>query len=103
MLIQSQCVVANIDADDQKNKGIAGRYEVKGYPTLKFFPAGSKEPVDYNGGRTTAEFVKYLNEQCGTNRAVEGGLNDDVRYTAVLTIKSIDNTRRLAVYLNLIR
>ena len=80
MLIQSQCIVANIDADDQKNKGIAGRYDVKGYPTLKFFPAGSKEPVDYNGGRTAADFVRFLNEKCGTNRAVEGGLNDDVRY-----------------------
>lgn len=103
MLIRSQCIVANIDADDQKNKGIAGRYDVKGFPTLKFFPAGSKEPIDYSGGRTAVEFVKFLNEKCGTNRAVEGGLNDDVRYITFLSTKSIDNTRRLAVYLNLIR
>ena len=79
MLIEIQCIVANIDADDQKNKGIAERYGVKGYPTIKFFPAGSKEPVDYSGGRTVADFVNFLNEECGTNRAPEGGLNDKVR------------------------
>ncbi|KAF8627025.1 hypothetical protein AX15_004605 [Amanita polypyramis BW_CC] len=73
---EDNCVVANIDADDQKNKGIAGRYDVKGYPTIKFFPAGSKEPIDYRGGRTTVDFVNFLNEKCGTNRAAEGGLND---------------------------
>jgi len=74
---ESNCIVANVDADDQKNKGIAERYDVKGYPTLKFFPAGSKDAFEYKGGRTAVDFVKFLNEKCGTKRAVEGGLNDD--------------------------
>ncbi|KAK2460343.1 hypothetical protein APHAL10511_007732 [Amanita phalloides] len=74
---ENNCIVANMDADDQKNKGIAGRYGVNGFPTLKFFPAGSKEPIDYSGGRSAADFVNFLNEKCGTKRAVEGGLNDE--------------------------
>ncbi|KAJ7066967.1 protein disulfide isomerase [Mycena amicta] len=73
---ESNCIVANIDADDQKNKGIAAKYDVKGFPTIKFFPKGSTEPIAYEGGRSEADFVNYLNEKCGTFRAVGGGLTD---------------------------
>ncbi|KAF9267752.1 protein disulfide isomerase [Marasmius fiardii PR-910] len=74
---ESDCVVANVDADDKKNADIAQRYGVKGFPTIKFFPKGSKEPIDYEGGRSEVDFVKFLNEKCGTHRAVGGGLNDE--------------------------
>ncbi|KAF7312259.1 Disulfide isomerase [Mycena indigotica] len=73
---ESKCIVANIDADDQKNKGIAAKYDVKGFPTIKFFPKGSTEAVSYEGGRSEADFVNFLNEHCGTQRAVGGGLTD---------------------------
>ncbi|KZP23820.1 protein disulfide isomerase [Athelia psychrophila] len=72
---ESNCVVANIDADDALNKPLAALYGVKSFPTLKFFAKGG-EVLDYTGGRTEADFVAYLNEKCGTNRAVGGGLND---------------------------
>jgi protein disulfide-isomerase A6 len=35
--------------------------------------------VDYEGGRSEADFVNFLNEKCGTQRAVGGGLTDKVR------------------------
>lgn len=73
-----QCVVANIDADAQPNKEIAGRYGVSSYPTIKFFPRGGKEVESYEGPRTEQAFVDFLNERCGTQRAVGGGLNDKV-------------------------
>ena len=34
--------------------------------------------MPYEGGRSEEAFVAYLNEQCGTHRAVGGGLNDQV-------------------------
>jgi protein disulfide-isomerase A1 len=34
--------------------------EVQGFPTIKFFPKGEKKMVDYNGGRTLDDFVKFL-------------------------------------------
>ena len=35
--------------------------EVQGFPTIKYFPAGEgAEMVDYNGGRTLDDFVKFL-------------------------------------------
>lgn len=69
-----------MDADDKKNKDLAKKYGVTGYPTLKFFAKDNKEPEPYDGGRTEADFVQFLNEKCGTQRAVGGGLNDLVRY-----------------------
>jgi len=73
---ESNCIVANIDADDKKNKAVAEKYGVSGFPTLKFFPRGSTEAVNYEGGRSEADFVNFLNEKCGTQRAVGGGLTD---------------------------
>ena len=70
--------MANIDADDKKNKDLAQKYGVAGFPTIKFFAKGSSEPEAYEGGRTEADFVKFLNEKCGTHRAVGGGLTDQV-------------------------
>lgn len=69
------CVIAKVDADG--NKEIASRFGVSGYPTIKFFDKDDKEPVDYNGGRTTPDFIKYLNEKCGTNRIKGGALSPD--------------------------
>ncbi|KAF8656274.1 hypothetical protein AX16_002710 [Volvariella volvacea WC 439] len=77
-LPESNCVVANLDADDQKNKDLAKKYEIRGFPTIKFFGKDNKEePEDYEGGRTEADIVAFLNEKCGTQRAVGGGLNDE--------------------------
>jgi len=76
-----------MDADAAHNKGIAGEYGVTSYPTIKFFPRstgsnksdatkGKKTPTPYEGGRSEADFVNFLNGHCGTNRAAGGGLND---------------------------
>ncbi|KAJ7494745.1 protein disulfide isomerase [Mycena galericulata] len=73
---EGDCIVANIDADDKKNKDLALKYGVSSFPTIKFFPKGTTEPEAYSGGRTEADFVGYLNEKCGTSRAVGGGLSD---------------------------
>ena len=73
---EPNCVVANIDADAQDNKEIASRYGVASYPTIKFFPRGSEEAIDYDRGRSEQDFVDFLNEHCGTHRAVGGGFND---------------------------
>jgi len=74
---ESDCVVANLDADAQPNKPLASKYGISSFPTIKFFSKDDKEkPEDYDGDRSEAAFVEYLNEKCGTQRAVGGGLND---------------------------
>jgi len=34
--------------------------QVSGYPTLKFYAANNKTPVDHDGGRTKDELVNWL-------------------------------------------
>ena len=36
--------------------------------------------LQYDGGRTTADFVKFLNEKAGTQRLPGGKLSDQVSY-----------------------
>jgi len=75
-------VIANVDAD--KYKDIAGQYGVSGFPTLKFFGADSKEGKPYNGGRDLAELVKYVNQEAGTKRNIDGRLDESVGRVAAL-------------------
>jgi len=37
-------------------------HKASGFPTIKFFPAGGKDPVDYKGGRDKESFIKFLQE-----------------------------------------
>jgi len=74
-LPETNCIVANVDADAESNRPLAEKYDIKSFPTIKFFPKGG-EPIEYKGGRSEADLVKFLNEKCGTHRAVGGGLND---------------------------
>ena len=53
------------------------RFGVSGFPTLKFFPKENKAGEAYTGGRGEEDFIKYLNEKCGTSRVSGGGLSGD--------------------------
>ncbi|OWA53359.1 Protein disulfide-isomerase A6 [Hypsibius exemplaris] len=52
------------DADSQKQYG--GRYNIRGFPTIKFFPGGKKgdtDVVDYDGARNADGIVAWANER----------------------------------------
>lgn len=68
-------VVAKVDAEAENSKATAQEQGVTGYPTIKFFPKGSKTPLDHSGGRSREALVEYLNEQAGTHRSVGGSLD----------------------------
>ena len=55
---ESDCVVAQMDADAADNKPVASRYDVRSFPTLKFFPKGSKEPIAYSTGRSEDQLIE---------------------------------------------
>jgi len=89
-----QCLVANIDGNEEKNAEISAKFGIQGFPTLKFFPKGDKEhPVEYEGGRSEEDLVDFLNEQCATERAVGGGLNEKVCYIFSLVDFCLFTTR----------
>ncbi|KAJ2940659.1 hypothetical protein O0L34_g14766 [Tuta absoluta] len=56
--------------DATVHQSIAGRFQVQGYPTIKFFPAGKKtydSAEDYNGGRTSSDIVAWASDKVSEN------------------------------------
>ena len=47
--------------DATQHQHLAQRYGVRGYPTIKYFPPGSKDqpPEDYQGGRTASDITAW--------------------------------------------
>jgi len=82
---EENVVIAKVDAESADSKKIAAEQDIKGFPTLKWFPAGSKEPTPYEGARTEQALIDFVNKEAGTYRAVGGGLT-----AAGGTISAID-------------
>ncbi|GLD92973.1 hypothetical protein PINS_up001565 [Pythium insidiosum] len=69
---EENVLIAKVDATAHSNLG--SRYNVKGYPTIKYFAPGSDDPEEYSSGRDKGSFVDFINEKAGTHRSAEGGL-----------------------------
>jgi protein disulfide-isomerase-like protein len=54
-----------INCDAAENKAVCGRYEIKGYPTLKIFDHGARSGPgeDYTGPREAKHIVRFLSER----------------------------------------
>jgi len=50
-------VIAKMDATAND---VDPSFGVRGFPTIKFFPAGVDSPVDYDGDRSLADFVSFI-------------------------------------------
>lgn len=72
---EEHILVAKVDAEAENSKQITKEQKVTGYPTIKFFPKGSKTALDYGGGRSEADFITFLNDKTGTHRTPGGGLD----------------------------
>lgn len=77
-------MIAKVDADAANGKATAKAHGVSSYPTLKFFPAGSKEGIPYEGGRAETDFLAYINEKAGTHRVAGGALDSTAGTIAAL-------------------
>jgi hypothetical protein len=59
------------------NKPLAGKYGIKGFPTIKLFVGTSDKPKDYNGERTAkAMYVACSGSVCAALPACSGALNE---------------------------
>ncbi|KAK0392357.1 hypothetical protein NLU13_1852 [Sarocladium strictum] len=78
-------VIAKVDVEAGNSKATAKEQGVTGYPTILWFPAGSKEGTKYKGGRTEENFLEFVNENAGTHRLPGGELD-----TTAGTIEALD-------------
>lgn len=54
----SDLIIADFDATENEAAGV----DIRGYPTLKFYPKDNKAGIDYNEGREYDEIVAWLAE-----------------------------------------
>lgn len=73
--LESNVVIAKVDAEAENSRALTKEQGVTGYPTIKFFAAGSSEAETYSGGRSEESLIEFLNTKSGTHRAVGGGLD----------------------------
>jgi len=67
---ESSVVIAKVDADAHKSLG--SRFDVHGFPTLKWFPKGNpSNPESYEGGRSAEDIINWINNKAGTKARVK--------------------------------
>lgn len=67
-------MIAKVDAEAPDSKQTASDFGVTSYPTIKWFPAGTKAGAPYEGARSEQAFIDFINKEVGTYRSVGGGL-----------------------------
>jgi len=65
--------LAKVDATAEVD--LAEKFEVRGYPTIKFFKEGAPS-TDYSAGRTSAEIVNWLKKKTGPPAATLASVSD---------------------------
>jgi len=72
---EDNVMIAKVDAEAPNSKAVTEEQGVSSYPTIKFFPAGSKEAINHDGGRSEKDLVQWINDKVGTHRVAGGGLD----------------------------
>ncbi|KAK9477945.1 thioredoxin-like protein [Lipomyces japonicus] len=73
---EEDVVIAKFDTTGPAGELTPNEYQIASYPTIKFFPKGSAEPIDYQFGRSVEDFVLFINKQAGKHRTIDGGLDE---------------------------
>ena len=79
-------VIAKVDADQHRELGT--RFDIKGFPTLKWFPKGSTTPQDFSGSRDEDGIVDFIQTQTG----IKVHKKKEVTYVKVLNTSNFKPT-----------
>jgi len=64
--VASDCdkaTIGRVDCDDEDNTEICSRYDIAGYPTLKYFVSGDNEGEDYESARDLPTLTSFVSEE----------------------------------------
>jgi protein disulfide-isomerase-like protein len=88
------------DVDCTVEKALCATYGIKGYPSLKYFPAGSADALDYEGGRTLEELRTFastnLGPSCDSNNKDLCGADDLTRLEEIEALGAEEVATRIA-------
>jgi len=84
--VKDKVVIAKVDADAHRELG--SRFDVTGFPTLKWFAAGSTEAEAYSGDRSEDDLVAFVERQAGVKAKKAPQPLD---HTVILTDKNFDS------------
>ncbi|KAG0000484.1 Protein disulfide-isomerase-like 2-2 [Entomortierella chlamydospora] len=66
---EDKVLIAKVDADSHRELG--SRFEVKGFPTIKWFPNGVEgSPEDYTGGRDLDSLSSFVTKKSGVKSSI---------------------------------
>jgi len=86
----SSLIIADVDCT-ANGKDLCTKYDVKGYPTIKYFIDGDTEGQDYKGGRDYDSMQKFVDEnmaaQCDAKNPVDCS-DKEKAYVEKMTAKS---------------
>merc|ERR1712014_557228 len=74
----SPITLGKLDATEESKT--AEKFEVRGYPTLKFFKNG--KPMEYGGGRTADTIVSWVEKKTGPPAKALGSLDEAKDFVA---------------------
>ncbi|EEB08268.1 protein disulfide isomerase [Schizosaccharomyces japonicus yFS275] len=62
-------IIARVDAD--RHSKVGSKFDIRGYPTLKWFPSGAEEPEQYTSGRDLESLVDFVSAKTGVKKPVQ--------------------------------
>ncbi|KAL1915922.1 uncharacterized protein VTP21DRAFT_6310 [Calcarisporiella thermophila] len=60
---KDRVIIAKVNADEHRDLG--QKFDVSGFPTLKWFPKSTNKPEDYNKGRDLDSLAAFVKEKSG--------------------------------------
>jgi len=96
----SSVLIADVDCTVEKD--LCANFEVKGYPTIKYFKDGDMSGEDYKGGRDFDSLEKFVKETLEVlcDIADPSGCDEkEQKYITAWTAKSAEDVEKQAVRL----
>uniref|UniRef100_A0A7R9ZSJ5 Thioredoxin domain-containing protein n=2 Tax=Craspedostauros australis TaxID=1486917 RepID=A0A7R9ZSJ5_9STRA len=67
----SSVVIGDVDCTSEPAKALCDNFEIRGYPTIKYFADGDEKGQDYNGGRDFDSLKKFVEDELVVNCDIE--------------------------------